>query len=52
MRLLKSRAECDHDGDKGYELIGDTVLCQDCYYNVQLQNERLLGPRHVGWWGS
>ncbi len=50
MRLLKSKAECDHDGAKGFELIGDTILCIGCYGDYLAQRELLLGPRHVGWW--
>ncbi len=50
MRLLKSRAECNHDGEKGVELIGDTVLCYFCLEQHLRHKETLLGPRHVGWW--
>ncbi len=50
MRLLKSKAECDHDGTPGYHLIGDTVLCELCNREVAIHRELLLGPRHVGWW--
>lgn len=50
MRLQKSKVECDHDGGPGCDLIGDTVLCLECYGEVMRKRELLLGPRHVGWW--
>ena len=49
MRLLKSKAECDHDGGEGIILLGDTVLCQACYIEYMMKRELLLGPRHVGY---